>query len=140
MISKWDNIQHFNKKENWGNPDKINPFLLLVMDIIRDRCGMKIKIHCGYERTGHATKSQHYKGNACDWHFDTDISFRKQYFILDNVLETTFIGDVKLGDLIGLGVYPNWNNQGFHSDCRGYRARWMQDTDGEYKQIRIAAL
>ena len=139
-MNNFKNIKHFNPREKWGDPKKMNPFLLLVMDIIAEEFQKPVIIHCGYSEDGHAEKSQHYKGNACDFHIDTDEPFKDVYNKLINILVNTELGDNELDDLVGLGVYPHWNNKGFHLDVRGCRARWMRDKNNNYVAINTKEL
>jgi len=140
MKSIFDNIKHFNERENWGDTEKLNPLLLLVMDMIAEKINVPVIIHNGYSKKGHSEKSQHYLGNACDFHFDSDVEFLYHYTNLVSILDTTRIGKVKLADIVGLGVYPHWNNKGFHLDVRGYKARWMRDKNNNYVAINTNEL
>lgn len=139
-MNNFKNIKHFSPKENWGDPEKINPFLLLVMDIIAEEFQKPVIIHNGYSKKGHAKDSQHYKGNACDFHIKTDESFKEVYDKLTFILLDNALGKNRLSNLVGLGVYPYWNNKGFHLDVRGCRARWMRDKKGNYVAINIKEL
>ena len=119
----WDKLRYFKRSEAWGNPDKINGFLLILLDEIRHRASVinpdaYIVIHCGYELTGHTENSQHYKGSAADFHI-VGLSLFKAYVL---IVET--IKDIQVSDKVGLGVYLGWNSPGFHLDVRGSKARW----------------
>lgn len=114
----WDFLRHFNKNENWGNHEKINGFLLLALDELRHRIGHEFIIHNAYAQTGHSDDSLHYKGSAVDYHICTK-SFLKT--CNDVIL---CLSEMQIADRVGLGIYPDWNNPGFHLDSRGYQARW----------------
>jgi uncharacterized protein YcbK (DUF882 family) len=75
-------------------------------------------IHEGYATDGHSDKSQHYEGNAVDFHAD-NITLEEAYVKLCKILDL-----LQLTDRVGLGLYPDWNSPGFHLDLRGSRARW----------------
>lgn len=134
----WDKLRYFKKSEPWGDPGKMNGFLLLILDEIRHRAGLinsdaYIIIHCGYETKGHSEKSQHYKGNAADFHF-IGISLMQAYVLIVETLK-----DLQVLNLIGLGVYPDWNSPGFHLDNRGSKAGWCR-IKGKYLSIEKAFL
>jgi len=126
----WNKLKHFKPSENWGNPEKINGLLLLLLDEITDRVKKAAKeeeeaaicvIHCAYDKRGHAANSQHYKGNAVDFSIRGGFSAKKSHQIILQTLK-----DWQLEDKVGLGVYPDWFNQGFHLDVRGEKARWVE--------------
>lgn len=138
FMSIWSKLNYFSANENWGDKDKINPFLLILLDKIayevREYAWRNNKavpyciIHCAYETSGHSQNSQHYRGNAADFHFE-NISVLEAYGIILRVLK-----DYQLENFVGLGVYPDWINQGFHLDVRGDKARWSQ-VFGKYVDI-----
>ena len=115
----WDYVKHFNKEERWGSASSMNGLLVLLLDAVRDRIGCPIAIHCGYESEGHIENSEHKRGNAVDFHFDSELSLLAQAKCLEATLRK-----LQVYDRVGLGVYPDWNNPGFHLDVRGYYARW----------------
>ena len=117
----WELIKkYFSRDENWGDPDRVNPVLLMVLYIIRVETGWAISIHeYAYELSGHSDKSQHYKGNACDFHFICNKSLKEQADRIQQILDK-----YSFTDLVGWGIYPIWNNPGFHLDVRGEKARW----------------
>lgn len=136
MKSVWDNLRWFSRDEKWGDPDRMNPILLHLLDDLRDRIGSPFVIHCGYETSGHTKKSQHYYGNAVDFHVK-GMSFLEAYLAIDNELEHIFIINQPAAELVGFGIYPDWNHPGFHLDVRGYRARWGR-ISGQYVALSEA--
>ena len=134
----WDKLKHFSPAENWGNSNKINGFLLFLLDEITEEVKKYSRenhkknspciIHCAYETSGHSPNSQHYQGNAVDFHFK-NISTKKAYEIICEVLKKN-----QTENFVGLGIYPDWHNPGFHLDTRGHKARWSR-IDGVYKSI-----
>lgn len=121
ILTVWDYVaEHFSPKENWGDPIKINGQLLITLYTLRVYTDWPIIIHNAFETYGHSPNSQHYLGNASDWHFDIEtITFHEQ---VEKVL--TFVNNFQLRKAIGLGIYPAWNTPGFHLDVRGHYARW----------------
>lgn len=114
----------FRKTEDWGDWQKMNGLLLLLMGVIR----MEIRkldpeayivIHNGFETLGHKPDGEHPKGNANDFHIVTVIPYHELIGHLETILH-----DLQVYDRVGLGIYPDWNNQGFHLDVRGNKARW----------------
>jgi len=115
----WKHLKHFTPDENWGDPDKINGLLLLLLDALRDRWSAPFSVHCAYDLSGHLDKSEHYLGNAVDFHIDDGESFALQISVMEHFLE-----GLQVAGHCGLGIYPGWNKPGFHLDVRGAKARW----------------
>ena len=129
----WRNIRHFSPHENWGDPSRINPLLLIILDGLRELVGKPFVIHCAYEHKGHAPNSYHYTGDAVDFHikwgapFETHVRLVQAYLGEIDVIinDGTAINFITTADKIcGLGIYPTWNHPGFHLDVRQYPARW----------------
>lgn len=141
----WSKLKWFSPSENWGDPSKVDPTLLLLLDEIRDVIGWPIVIHCAYETSGHSPNSYHYLGRAVDFHFKSSVPFYEQVErllrILDQIkLEISYYVIYKpsrsllpISDFVGLGIYPAWNNPGFHLDIRSSKtpARWGWKGDYE---------
>lgn len=121
----FDDLDHFSPEERWGDSWKVNGLLLKLMDEIRERLGASIVIHCAYEDGGHSNKSQHYLGNAVDFHV-VGMPFPEAIYWIEKILD-----DLHASDWVGLGIYPDWNTPGFHLDVRGVKARWGRYR-GEY--------
>ena len=121
----------FNSKENWGDLEKLNWFVPWMCFQIRKTMKNSLQdipmaIHCAYEPVGHSENSYHYKGMAVDFHFNTfHIPFVSQYILLNSVLS-----DLKIDRFVGFGVYPHWQQKGFHLDFRGNSIRWIGLKDG----------
>jgi hypothetical protein len=115
----WDIIgSRFSKAEPWGDPDKVCGALLLVLFQVRELTGHAVVIHNAWATSGHADNSYHYKGLAADFHLD-NLPFRDAVPLL-----LAALGQLQLENFVGLGIYPDWCNPGFHLDLRGFRARW----------------
>jgi uncharacterized protein YcbK (DUF882 family) len=88
----------------------------MTLDKLRDTIGCPIIVHNSNGGAvdvdgswGHAKRSLHLKEMGCkavDFHFVTDTTLREQY---------NWVCRMGFG---GVGVYPEWNNPGFHVDIR----------------------
>jgi hypothetical protein len=137
----WDHIKHFHAGEKWGPPAGMNGLLVMLLDKIRE-CWPEASfvIHCGLESDGHSKDSFHKTGNAVDFHIqkrgtapDSSLNestkesgavppfpdFPAQIERLEAILK-----ELQVFNRVGLGVYPDWYNPGFHLDVRGTYARW----------------
>lgn len=131
MISAWDIMKpEFSPQENWGNHETIDRNLLMMLYCIRCDLKMPMIIHCGHEARG---AGYHPQGCAVDFHFKTDLELLDQYTLFDGYLETK-----GWDELVGLGVYPDWDEKGFHLDTRGEKARWGRVNKKDYVPINTA--
>jgi uncharacterized protein YcbK (DUF882 family) len=119
---EWERIEHFSPDERWGDPTMMERDLMFLLDTLRGLFHHPFVIHCGYQHRPGKQKSQHNFGRAVDFHIE-GIAFSDAVDLMLN-----FIGPPPKGlgvaGVIGLGIYPHWNNPGFHLDTRGERARW----------------
>lgn len=122
-MEKWEALRHLNSNENWGEPERMQQYVLLSVDIIRDDLGWPFIVHCGTQGL-HTYGSYHYKGLAVDGHYAT-----KQPFINQIIAVKESLVRLCLDSIMGVGIYPVWENPGFHFDCRGSRARWGKIDD-----------
>jgi len=134
---QWKTIKHFNPKEKWGDPEKMDYRLVWMLDRLREKIGKPIIIHCGYATDGHAENSYHYKGQAVDFHVEggafnfhegwksVTLEFRNR-----RMDRKVFFMQEKFW-FLGLGIYPHWNNPGFHLDLGPARS-WWQNAEGGY--------
>lgn len=129
----WGRVRNFTPAENWGDPEKVNASLVYIMDALRNWLGWPIFINNAFAASGHATKSQHYVGNADDFRIDCDLDFAEQVRLVEEFLEA-----FGLADQVGFGIYPNWHRPGFHLDVRGKRARWGAVPDGNGGQMYVS--
>ena len=117
--SIWEIIEpHFSRKEPWGDSDKMNGLLLLLLFALREEIPWPFVIHYG-TLGKHSSDSQHPSGNAVDGHFITDIHFYDQILRVESALDA-----LQVAGRVGLGLYPAWNTPGIHIDVRGRKARW----------------
>lgn len=119
---EWDTIKHFTPQEKWGDPDAMDYTLIWALDKLREKIGMPFIVHCGYETKGHAPKSFHKLGQAVDFH----VKGIGLYTVWEEMDKMWWLG--------GLGIYPYWNNPGFHLDLGPCR-RWHKNTKGDYFPI-----
>jgi len=129
---RWNPFQpFFNENEAWGQADKMSWSHIHNLWMIRKRlfemgCDWPMVIHNAYATSGHSRDSYHYEGMATDFHFKTDASLQEQVIKLGWALL-----DLRLSKFMGIGIYPNWSNPGFHIDSRGIKQRWVR-VNGEY--------
>jgi len=132
-MNVWQTISpYFDKTEKWGNANLMSGLMLLTLYHVRDHVGYPFVIHAGHSSTGHSANSQHYIGNAVDFHISGMI-FRDAIVAMENALS-----DLRISNRVGLGIYLDWNNKGFHLDCRGSQARWgrVKGSYVEYARAR----
>lgn len=110
----------------WGDVMKVNGLLLRLMDEWRAEAKAPCSIHAAYATAGHATASEHYRGDAIDCHF-SGISLWKAYTALQTVLKR-----YNLQDKVGIGIYFWWANPGFHFDLRGFGLTWYSLSANNY--------
>ena len=120
MKQFWGKIKHFKSTENWGDADKVNPYLVMCLDILRDTIGAPIIIKNAYATSGHTSGSMHYEGKAAD------------VMAPSMSLVNFYLAAEKLGLFNGIGIYPFWNGQGLHLDLRSKPARWGRNAAGIY--------
>ena len=116
----WEKIKHFTVNENWGDINKVNPYLVIALDALREAVNKPIVLHYAYATKGHSENSMHYIGKAADIHI-VGMSLIDQYLAAE-----------KLGLFNGIGVYLDWNNPGLHLDIRQKPARWGRNVSGHY--------
>ena len=125
---------YFSESESWGDPKRVewhHAYMLYMVrvQLIKLGCDWPMIIHCCYDPDGHSDDSYHHRnGRSCasDWHFKTDVPFSEQIKMLKYALL-----ELRLLEYVGIGVYPEWNFEGFHTDSRGYKIRWVKKA-GKY--------
>lgn len=126
----WNLIKNFTKDEPWGDWTKMDRRIFFYLDAMREKAGHPIIIHCGYEASGHATKSQHYLGKAVDLHIK-NMPLLEQWILAERFPWT------------GIGLYTDWSNPGLHLDVRDLTdyeqgARWSRRyLDGSAKYVAL---
>lgn len=118
----WQHLNHFTPDEPWGDPAKMNGLLLLLIGALRDNwpsADPKFIVHCGYDLSGHMDKSLHHTADAVDYHVIDGRPFPTQILVMEGLLL-----DFQVSHRVGLGIYPCWNNPGFHLEIRERAPRW----------------
>ena len=116
----WSLLRYFSRAEAWGDYRMMNHTTLLLLDAVRAEFqpDQYFKVHCGYELLGHADMSFHYLAKAVDYHI-VNLPFSDAITLMLSALET-----LGVTEQVGLGIYLDWTNKGFHLDTRGVKARW----------------
>ena len=106
---QWKNIKYFNIDEKtpwgepaWGDSNRMNMAVVMILDRLRLYLGHPIYIHCGTQGK-HAENSLHYKGRAIDCSCPTLDVWEFYHMATKYQFE-------------GIGVYECWNHQGLHLD------------------------
>lgn len=120
-IKSFNSIKHFSPDENWGDISKVSWEHVYFLNFLRDKLDWPFKINCSYEINGHSNTSYHKIGKATDGYFKTNKNLLQQYIAIKDILE-----DFGLINFIGIGVYPEWNNPGFHFDGREEKLHWIK--------------
>jgi len=125
---------HNGKPNAFGDFNKMNGLLLVLLDEWRAEVGHACTIHCGYELSGHASQSYHAIGDAVDCHF-SGVSLWTAYSALQRVLAR-----YNLQNKVGIGVYFWWAKPGFHFDLRGFPLTWYSERSGNYVYDKSGAI
>jgi hypothetical protein len=134
---EFESIKSFNKDTKGLNNktlfddisiSKIDYKLMQLIDNIniefKKKYGIELKIHTLYDTGGHSKNSYHYKGLACDFSFTPN---RQYYFTTQIKYLVDYLTKNNIYDKIGLGIYYEWRNRGFHLDIRGKQLSWYQE-------------
>ena len=123
----FDECKKLKYQASMGDITKLDGVAILMFDkmlcdLFQDR---KINIHCGYDPTGHVDKSFHYKGFAWDFHIEPS-DLKNDFIKMDMWLR-------KYQIKAELGVYPWWNNKGYHIAFGSpTQDRWISTAKGVY--------
>jgi hypothetical protein len=157
----WKDVEGFSKRE-FAPPEEpdhkwdMHPTLLTHLVNMRenglDRFNgeFRILVHAngGYSTDGHSKSSLHYGieadtlngirlGRAVDFHCENFSENHKCWVIVNWIDQLMLLRESIGGDdeHFGVGLHPNWNQQGFHFDyrvgARGGAVWWSKD--GKYK-------
>lgn len=123
LETDWSKVKYF-KKEEFNEPDKMNPLLVYSLDRLREECGKPIIINSSYRAND--LGSTHRNGDAADIVIVGVQSVLDQFFIAE-----------KTRLFSGIGVYPWWNRPGLHVDVRELKPcevakRWLRNRHGDY--------
>jgi len=100
--------------------DKVDVRLIVLLRDLNDFVHNKLYVHCLYDEARNAA-NVHRLGLACDGRIE-DMPLIEQFVCISRF------------PFKGIGIYPAWNNPGFHVDLRNSRigARWGCKKKGEY--------
>lgn len=129
VMVKWDEVQHFKRKEWKTDPDKISHNTVLCMDRLRVIAGCKIFITVAYDPSGHASNSRHLLpserkdkvispinlADAVDFTFEKGLYTPIEQYCLISAIE----------EFKGIGWYPEHNTPGWHVDLRPHKLVWV---------------
>lgn len=112
--------------------DNMNPQLILKLDALREFVGRPLVVHVGFAVAGHSSGSQHYLGNAADFHIE-GLTLLEQFLAAERF------------NFAGIGLYPFWEQLGLHCDVRPLTARqpgprWLRDEKGTYLALTARLL
>lgn len=114
MVSDWSKVRHFKEGEFGPRADLVAPELIIILDEVRERAGVPLRINCAWAHAGHSEKSYHYTGQAVDMSIAGGTPM-EQYCLLREFRQ-----------LGGIGYYPEWNTPGWHIDLRSGFLQWVQ--------------
>jgi len=127
------------RREWFHLPDKMDPTFLMVLDVILHDADERLLITHSFSASGHSTRSFHYKGRAIDA-LPVGCTYTKLAGKIHDAAK-------KRGIVIGLGLYPFWENKdpkskffgcprpGIHFDNgnrNGKSTYWHRDAKGIY--------
>lgn len=132
----WMPLDHFAISESWGRPNKMHPLIIILLEKFRSTLpyGYWIKVHCGYKEGGHTKNSYHYSGRAVDFHIVGCSLLEAERHLMRFLKRPFFHNNNKqccLLEYVGIGIYPEWQDPGFHLDVRGKKASWSR-LNGSY--------
>jgi len=97
-----------------------------------------IVIHCLYESSGHVKGSQHYIGNAIDFHLKMKGYEDRRNTTYEDIVLLLIRTLSEMGaSMYSVGIYPQWQNKGFHIDLRKKGKRWGV-VNGKYTSFEEA--
>ena len=104
----WNQIHFFNKRENWGRPNQIDPKLLLILDAYRKELDIPLYVSKGVALPGthDVKKSAHYVDEKTGYAYAVDL-----IPLLSRVSGKTLFDCFLLATkypFSGIGVYPKW--------------------------------
>jgi len=127
------------KPSEFSNYEKMNKQALDFIDLVRGiyACPFVVKGHSDYRPQSEEDKKAgkpldvHAQGIAVDFHIVDKMTLKDQ-------AEKLIACCVLAGSPFRLGIYPHWNNPGFHLDIldveknKGKAKYWIRDKRGAY--------
>lgn len=130
-------LKFFSRAEKWGDPDRMDHCTLIILERLRVFSGSPIFVHRGADLNAKPSSCHYISAGGDDKAKAVDFSFPKITLLEAHELIQEFLKKNSLIDQVGLGIYPQWNNQGFHLDTRGFKARWSK-INGKYTSYELA--
>ena len=132
----WIILDTFEISEAWGDPFEMHPILMYIIEKFNKSLphGCWIKIHCGYKERFSKKNSLHCEGRAIDFHVVGCSFIEAERHLMKFLNESVILygrGEHKLINFVGVGIYPEWSDPGFHLDIRGKPSSWAR-LDGKY--------
>lgn len=133
MTGVWAKLKYFRREENWGDPDRMHPEFLMMLDDWRASVGHPFRLTTpAFTTTGHAIGSYHYLGRAADGRL-IDAATGKPLSLGHHILAAL------RSPFGGIGIYT-WSKNGpfLHLDDReiyGQRKIWVCEKEGVYKNL-----
>ncbi|MBN1882810.1 MAG: hypothetical protein JW885_11595 [Deltaproteobacteria bacterium] len=118
----WRAVNYFTPRE-FHHPDKMETDIIALLDDLRDVFKFQFVIHSDWRKPPDGVPpelwpSEHNHGRAVDFHVEN-----LDYLDAADLMKFS-LRRLDVWQSVGLGLYPHWNNPGFHLDTRGYMARW----------------
>jgi hypothetical protein len=97
--------------------------IIVLLDDLRDIYNFPFLVHSDWRKPPDGIPpelwpSQHNHGQAVDFHIQ-GLDYQDAVDLMEYYLR-----QLDVVRYVGLGIYPHWNDSGFHLDTRGYMARW----------------
>ncbi len=117
----WSQLKWFRPEENWGDPDKIDPRLLAILDAYRGEIKTPLYISRGYDPS--AAEGSAHRADRNGVSYAVDVFPLGEIQLLDAFLVATRY------PFSGVGVYPYWKysrgkiiySGGLHLDTSPHR-------------------
>jgi len=122
---KWKLLSYFYPNEAWGDPEKMDFMLLVLLDKFRGSLpnGCKVKIHRGYSDKN--PKSLHYLAKAVDFRVIGCGFVEAEYHLRNYLIRNNLMKEVEYG------IYPDWIDPGFHLGIQKDGGTWC----GRYVKV-----
>lgn len=126
----WMILDAFKITQAWGDPFKMHPILLFIIEKFNKSLphGCWIKVHCGYKEKASKKNSYHCHGRAIDFHVVGCTFVEAESHLMKFLNESVILHgmEYKMISYVGIGIYPEWSDPGFHLDIRGKPNSWAR--------------
>lgn len=132
MIDVWKELKYFSKTEEWGDPARMDPAFLILLDNFRATIPYRIVLTSpAFAGSGHAENSYHYKGRAVDCRLKTmngRVASLQEHVLI--ALRSPF-GGVGIYTWSPLGPFLHFDNRTMMED----RKIWVCEKKGIYRNL-----